>query len=187
MNIEHIRDIVDKEGIVFLTYGGFLSQALIAGMTEALEKEAASNDLSMGESNNIFTIFIELSQNMMNYSKTKIKNCEKVESEGLIVVGKSETNEYFIQSQNIVSFKDKEKIKPKLDEILSMNKDEIKKRYRELRRNGKNSHEKGGGIGFYEIGKRADKIEYDFIEINSDKFYFQFKAYIQTNKEKNNG
>lgn len=184
MNIDEIRGIVDREGIVFLTYGGFLSQALIAGMTEALEKEAINNDLSMGESNNIFTIFIELAQNMMNYSKTKLENCEKVESEGLIVVGRASDNLYFIQSQNIVSLTDKEKISPKLEEILTLDRDGIKKRYRELRRSGKNTHDKGGGIGFYEIGKRADKIEYDFKNINEDKFYFQFKAYIEINKEK---
>ena len=185
MNIDEIRDIVDKEGIVFLTYGGFLSQALIAGMTEALEKEASTNDLSMGDSNNIFTVFIELSQNMMNYSKAKLENCDKIESEGLIVVGKSDDSIYFIQSQNIVSKVDKDKIEPKLVEILSLDREGIKKRYRELRRSGKNTHHKGGGIGFYEIGKRADKFEYNFKEINEDKFYFQFKAYIEINKGKN--
>ncbi len=184
MNIEEIRDIVTKEGIVFLTYGGFLSQALIAGMTEALEKEASSNDLSMGDSNNIFTIFIELSQNMMNYSKAIMENSDKIESEGLIVVGKSKDDTYFIQSQNIVSGIDKDKIEPKLIEILSLDRDGIKKRYRELRRSGKNTHHKGGGIGFYEIGKRADDFEYNFKPINDEKYYFQFKAYIKINKEK---
>ena len=182
MNIEEIRDIVSKEGIVFLTYGGFLSQALIAGMTEALEKEASTNDLSLGDSNNIFTIFIELSQNMMNYSKAILKDSNKIESEGLIVVGKSDDNTYFIQSQNVVSTIDKEKIEPKLLNILASSRDEIKKKYRELRRSGKNTHNRGGGIGFYEIGKRADQIEYNFRAISEDKFYFQFKAYIQVKK-----
>lgn len=184
MNIEEIKNIVDREGIVFLTYGGFLSQALIAGMTEALEKEAVSNELSMGESNNIFTIFIELAQNMMNYSKSKEENSEKIQSEGIIIVGKSNDNLYFIQSQNIVSSVDKDKIAPKLEEILNLDRDGIKKRYRELRRSGKNTHDKGGGIGFYEIGKRADNVEYNFKQINEDKYYFQFKAYIEINKEK---
>ena len=58
MNISAIQEIVEKDGIVFLTYGGFLSQALISGMTEALEKEAEQNELNMGDSSNIFTIFI---------------------------------------------------------------------------------------------------------------------------------
>ena len=54
----------------------------------------------------------------------------------------------------------------------------MKKRYRELRKSGKNTHEKGGGIGFYEIAKRCDKIEYEFTSLNEDKFSFEFKAFV---------
>ncbi|MGB5866489.1 MAG: SiaB family protein kinase [Arcobacteraceae bacterium] len=180
MNISNIQEIVEKDGIVFLTYGGFLSQALISGMTEALEREAENNDLNMGDSSNIFTIFIELAQNMMNYSKNKAKDNNELKSEGLIIVGKDTKSNYYIHSQNVVGKEDKEKIEPKLEEILTLNKDEIKKMYRELRRSGKNTHGKGGGIGFYEIAKRCDKIDFEFREINENKFYFHFKAEITT-------
>lgn len=183
MNLDQIQDMVEQDGIIFLTYGGFLSQTLISGMTEALEQEAQSNDLSMGISTNIFTIFIELAQNMMNYSKTKEENCVTSKPEGLIVVGKNEDH-YFIHSQNIIAQSDKEKIEPKLKQISIMSKDEIKKKYRQLRRSGKDTHEKGGGIGFYEISKRSDTIEYEFKKINSDKHYFHFIATVNTNKQK---
>ena len=55
-------------------------------------------------------------------------------------------------------------------------------RYKELRRSGRNTHEKGGGIGFYEIAKRCDKLEFDFKEINSDKYYFHVKTTISNKK-----
>lgn len=183
MNVDNIQSIVDQDGIIFLTYGGFLTQTLIAGMTEALEKEAEYYDLNMGVSSNIFTIFIELSQNVMNYSKNKIENCKEVKSEGLIVVSKDENMNYFIHSQNIITKSDKEKIEPKLQEIIATSKDDLKKRYRELRRSGKDSHGKGGGIGFYEIAKRSDSITYQFKEINDDKYYFHFISKIKTQKE----
>ena len=183
MNVDNIQSIVDQDGIIFLTYGGFLTQTLIAGMTEALEKEAEYYDLNMGVSSNIFTIFIELSQNVMNYSKNKIENCKEVKSEGLIVVSKDENMNYFIHSQNIITKSDKVKIEPKLQEIISSTKDDLKKKYRELRRSGKDSHGKGGGIGFYEIAKRSDSIKYQFKEINDDKYYFHFISKIKTKKE----
>ncbi|MCK5111514.1 MAG: SiaB family protein kinase [Arcobacteraceae bacterium] len=182
MNINEIQKLVDNDGIVFLSYGGFLSQELISAMTEALEKEAEDNAVSMGISNNIFTIFIELSQNMMNYSKTKIANNRDINPGGLIIVSKDAANNYYIHSQNIVSIDDKEKIEPKLIEILSLDRNGIKDKYRELRRSGKNTHGKGGGIGFYEIAKRCDKIEYNFKEINEDKFYFHIKTKINIKK-----
>ena len=184
MNISEIQNIVDQDGIVFLSYGGFLSQALIAGMTEALEKETEYSDLSMGVSTNIFTIFIELSQNMMNYSKSINLYDNSNKSEGLIMVSKDDNN-YYIDSQNIISVTDKEKIEPKLIEIKNSSKDEIKKLYRESRKSGRDTHGKGGGIGFYEIAKRCDKIDYDFKQINEEKLYFHIKTTIHTNKENN--
>lgn len=173
MNVDNIQNMVEEDGIIFLSYGGFLTQTLIAGMTEALEKEAEYHGLNMGISSNIFTIFIELSQNVMNYSKNKNAECKEIKSEGLIVVGK-DNESYYIHSQNIVATEDKEKMQIKLEELLTMNRDEIKKRYRELRRSGKDSHGKGGGIGFYEIAKRSDEIKFEFKEINENKYYFHF-------------
>ena len=181
MNISKIRDMVEDDDIVFLTYGGFLSQTLISGMTEALEKEAEDNDLKMGIANNIFTIFIELSQNMMNYSKSKnIQNKASAKS-GLIIVGKEAFNNYYIHSQNIISLEDKVKLEKKLETIMTLDKEGIKKKYRELRREGREKHSLGAGIGFYEIAKRCDKFNYEFELINKKRFYFTFKTFINTN------
>ena len=107
MNIDEVQKMVDDDGIIFLSYGGYLSQTLISGMTEALEKEAEDNDINMNASNNIFTIFIELTQNMMNYSKS-LEN-EENKAQGLILVSKDSDFNYHIHSQNIVSSIDKEK------------------------------------------------------------------------------
>ena len=179
MDIDEIQRLVDKEGIVFVSYGGVLTQSLITAMTEALEQETADSDISLGVASNIFTIFIELTQNMMNYSKDIKKSCETIKPGGLIVVSKNtEGSAYFVHAQNIVSTKDKQKIEPKLQEVTSLDKDAIKKRYRELRRSGRHTHDKGGGIGFYEIAKRCDEITYQFTKINEDRYYFHIKTKI---------
>ncbi len=183
MNIDNVQKLIDRDGIVFLSYGGFLTQTLIAGMTEVLEKEAEFNDLKMGTANSIFTIFIELSQNIMNYSNEKNLDSKNVKSEGLIFVSKDEEGNYYIHSQNIISNEDKERIEIKLKEISSMNKDELKYSYRELRKTGKNSHEKGGGIGFYEIAKKSSSIKFEFNKINDDKYYFYFMSTVNVRKE----
>lgn len=175
--------MVEDNGIIFLTYGGFLSQTLISGMTEALERETEESNIGMGVSNNIFTIFIEMSQNIMNYSQAKDPTAPSPKAEGIILVSKDKSNNYCINSQNIVLKKDMERIIPRLDEIETLDKDGLKKRYRELRRSGKNSHEKGGGIGFFEIAKRCDKIEYDFNEIDKTRYYFHFKVIVETKKK----
>ncbi|GAB6073649.1 SiaB family protein kinase [Nautilia lithotrophica] len=176
ININYLEKILEKDGIIFLTYGGTLTQSLIVAMTEALEKETENAELSMGLASKIFTIFIELAQNMMNYSK-KV-NQEGFDPKGLILVGKTKDGYYYVFGQNIVDENDKNKIESKIKNIINLNKDEIKKLYREVRKSGKYTHTKGGGIGFYEIAKKSEKIEYDFVEIGNKKYYFQFKSIV---------
>ncbi|AZV47509.1 hypothetical protein C3L23_05175 [Nautilia sp. PV-1] len=145
-------------------------------MTEALEKETENAELSMGLASKIFTIFIELAQNMMNYSKRM--NKEGFDPKGLILVGKTKDGYYYVYAQNIVNKDDKDKIEKKLKKIIPLNKEEIKKLYREARKSGKDAHSKGGGIGFYEIAKKSEKIEYGFVDAGDEMYYFQFKAVI---------
>lgn len=179
-NVNDIKILAQKEGIVFLTYGGFLSQTLITGMTEILEKEAEVNDLSMGFSTNIFTVFIEIAQNMMNYSSAINENITGSKSEGIIIVGKKNDDLFYIDSQNIVSQQDKDIIENKLLEISSLDRSGIKKRYRELRRSGKDTHGKGAGIGFYEIAKRSSSLCYDFVPIDNGMYTFYFETTINS-------
>ncbi len=176
MDLKALHSFVKRDGIVFLTYGGFLSQTLISGMTEALEKEAQYNELGMGLSNNIFTIFIELSQNMMKYTSEHQRMSES--SEGLIIVGKESDNSYYVISQNIISKSDAVSMNDRLKEVVELDKDALKKKYRELRRSGRDRHYKGAGIGFYEIAKRSDSVEYDFIDLDENTSFFTFKASV---------
>lgn len=174
MDISAVQKMVDNEDIIFLSYGAFVSQTLISEMTGVLEKEVEGNNINVSISNNIISSFIELSQNIMNYFQT----LENQESKALILVAKDENFDYHIHSQNIVSQADKEKIESKLLEIQSLDKEGIKSKFRDLRRSGKNTHSKGGGIGFYEMAKKCDLIDFNFKEIQKDRYYFHMQVTI---------
>lgn len=169
-----LENVLEENGILFLTYGGFFTQSLIAGMTEVLEKEVEEAELSMKISSNIFVVFIELSQNIMNYSK-KLKSSNSFDPKGLILVGKKDDH-YFVESKNIISIEDKNKIESKLKNIQTLSQDEIKKLYKEVRRSGRDTHAKGGGLGFLEIAKKVSTFEFEFKELSDDKLYFKFSA-----------
>jgi len=180
MHFQQLENILENDGIVFLSYGGFLTQALISSMTDALEKEAKHNELSMEVSHNIFTIFIELSQNMMNYAKFhQIEAIKSSYKKGLIIVGLSPDEiSYYILSRNIINAQDKETIESRLKEIEGLDKDSLRALYREKRKIGHQKHEYGAGIGFIEIARRCDKLEYHFHSINENLYYFTVKATI---------
>ncbi len=181
MDLYKLEHILESEGIIFVSYGGLLSQQIIVGMTEALEHESESNVLGMKTSHNILSIFIELSQNMLSYGHKMALLNSHFNQKGLIIVGYEQAStSYYILSRNIIKTTDMEAIKLKIEQLLPMNKDELKTLYRELRKSGKDKHEKGAGIGFIEIARRCDHIEYTFTKKDEDTHYFAFKAIIQT-------
>ncbi len=179
MNVMNYDHFIDENEIVFMTYVGFVTQTLLTGMVESLEHEKEFADIPSNVAHNIFTIFIEMTQNIIKYAKSELLKETKYKSNGLIVVGKHTDNEYFVHSQNIVSKEDIEILSSRIDEIQNMNADEIRTKYRELRKNGRNSHDNGAGIGFYEIAKRAKSINYKFKEINEEKYYFYLTVEVK--------
>ncbi len=180
MKFDMLENILQEDGIVFLSYGGFLTQSLIAALTDALEQEVQKKDLSVKISTNIFTIFIELAQNMMNYAKSKT-DAKRYEAKGLIVVGTETANNqkyYYIISRNLIDAEDKERVENGLKTIEGLDKEELRKLYREQRKAGKDKHNKGAGIGLIEIARRCDKVEHNFEDQGDGHFYFTLKTML---------
>jgi len=169
-------DFIESTIEEIVKYEGIMTHNVIASCMDNIEIKIEN----MGMMGTVSTITIEYCQNMMNYSKGKREeDDDEIVPAGQIEV-KNINNEYYeIIATNIVSIKDKEKLEPKLIEIKSLDKSGIKKRYRELRKSGQNTHEKGGGIGMYEIAKVSDSVEYIFNKINEDKYEFIMKSVVK--------
>lgn len=179
MAIKHVKKLIEDGGIIFMAYVGFMSQSLLSGMIDSLEKEETLEGISKKASHSIFTILIEMTQNIIKYSKEGYVDEINLNSNGLILVGKTDADVFYVHSQNIVTEEDSIKIINIIDEMNRLDEDEIKQRYRELRRSGSNSHAKGAGIGFYEIAKRASEIKYEFTDMGSNKYNFNLTVNIK--------
>jgi len=156
-----------SEIVEILEYEGIITQAIISHYIDIIEHSI--DDIAV--ISKLSTLVIELTQNMMKYSKSSHENDKNIVPMGYIKITKIVEN-YLIEAKNIISIDDKNKVEKILEEIKSLDEKGLKKRYRELRRSGINTHEKGGGIGFYEIAKISSHINYYFDEINKDKYYF---------------
>jgi hypothetical protein len=173
-------DFIETIEEEILKYEGVMTQNVIATAMDNLEAKIDN----MGTMGTISTITIEYCQNMMNYSKNDIPQDRTIVPAGEIEVKLINDDHYEIVAKNIVSIEDKEKIEPKLIEIQGLDKSGIKKRYRELRRSGENTHGKGGGIGMYEIAKVSDEIFYNFEAINEDKYHFTMGSIVSKKKKR---
>ena len=126
INTKEIEAVLQKDKIVFITYGSFLTQSLIGAIADTIELECESSNSSMKISTDMLTIFIELSQNMLNYTRKIEVEGKEFNPKGIIIIGKSLEDKYYILSQNVVSLEDKGKMEPKLQGILDTDKAGIK-------------------------------------------------------------
>jgi uncharacterized protein Veg len=165
-------DVFERE---IFSYEGVITQNVINVSLENIEN-SIDNISIVGK---LSTIVIEMCQNIMHYSNFKGKlsygfvEVKCLKKDGLKI--------YQVITKNMVSKEVKEKIENRLNELIKLNKEEIRKKYRELRRSGKHSHKKGGGIGFYEIAKVADELNFEF-ENKKEGYLFILEAKIVQKK-----
>ena len=176
-NIGQYRKMLEDNHII-VTYSGHIWANGIDGMAEMLLKRLEFDDMPFSASQSVFSIFIEQINNMMMYSadkeyKTDPSGNELEISKGIIVVGVQDAM-YFIESGNVVSGKNAEILKARIDYLNTLDKKELRQYYKQQLKTGDdNSESQGAGIGLIEIARRAsDSIVYEFEPLGDGLQYF---------------
>jgi len=166
---------MDKDGIIF-SYSGPVNQAVIEGFGNVLRERLNRDNIGMGESIKIFSIFVEQLQNVIYYSPKGLNSNEL--NSGMITIGKIE-NGYFVLGSNEVNQDQKDRLELKLKRIISMSSDELKKEYKNARKRDSDEHSKGAGLGFLEMARKSSKpLEYQFEKISENRYYFTINITI---------
>lgn len=146
-----------NELLTFMCYSGYFSQKVILALIDALEVQSKDVQINKSISKKLYITFIELFQNIMKYSKKDYTNNQNSEK----IVIKHNQESYFVTSINIINAESLQKVQTTLQEIVKLDKKEVTKRYNDLRKSGENTHLNGGGIGLYQIARKADAISYN--------------------------
>ena len=180
-----VKKSLGEQGI-FFCLSGPISQNLLVEIGDTLKQKMEMEETNKSTVLKVFSMLVEQSQNIIRYSAEKIFTesgfreepaREVAMSLGIITVG-FEDGHYFVLCGNMVENKDVEFIGAKLDRLRSMDKSQLKKHYREQRRAETESN-KGAGLGFVEVARRASKpIEFEFKSIDDDYSFFSLKAVI---------
>ena len=168
-----------ENNTILIEYKGTFTQSQVNQYMDLIEEKIEN----IGLMSHISTNFIEQYQNILNYGKSKDVEINHITPEGYIKLQHNDDGSYSVETINTITVADMKKIEEKLAKIKTLSQDEIKKAYKELRRSGKHTHDKGGGIGFYEIAKRCSKIEYNFTPINTDRVEFQFISFVSPKRK----
>ena len=185
-NISQYRRMLEDNHIL-VTYSGHIWANGIDGMAEMLLNRLEFDDMPFSTSQSIFSIFIEQINNIMMYSadkeyKTDPSGKPLEISKGIILLGVDDTT-YFIQSGNMVTDRNAEILKTRIDYINTLDKKELRQYYKQqLNAEDDNLESKGAGIGLIEVARRASgSIVYEFEPLSGGLQFFSM--YITVRQE----
>lgn len=164
---------LDETG-VFMYFNGQISQNLLLQLGDTLKQKLQTQEVKSQTILKVFSMFVEQAQNVIRYSATGTNDVPDVEDSqvGVVTVG-YDGNYYFVASGNEVMTADVNRLKEKLQKIVSMDKDQLKAYYKEVRKNDTPDDSTGAGLGFIEMARKSDKpLEFEFSELDNRKSFF---------------
>lgn len=176
--LEIFRDM-QRENLSYI-YRGVFTQKI----TDNILSLAESNLDKAGESSTVkkrvFSIMVEGLQNITRHQDENITT-EK-DKTGIFVIQRKGNN-YFITTGNLIDKQHIKKLTGQLDKINSLEKEELKRYYKEVLNETEISKKGGAGLGLIEMARKSgNKLAYDFTGINDIYSFFYLHLEISRSK-----
>ena len=131
LNMLELQKTLQRYGVM-INFSGRFTQAIIEQLGDAVKQYLETEATSLTDTYNVFSVFIEQTQNIRNYDVKKADSPfgDRIANSGIVAIGKTPTG-YFVSSGNIVENSDISGLTTLLDEIVGLDKAGLKKRYKE--------------------------------------------------------
>lgn len=181
MNLKllEVQNKLRQNGIL-ICFSGRLSQGLIEEYGQAVKKYLETEDRPVNQIFNVFSIFIEQTQNIKNYNAGKVGSPAygELAASAIVTIGKTEDS-YFVYSGNLVENADVAKLTETIEAIASLDKDGLKRLYKERLRQELPEGSTGAGIGLVDMARKASgPLQVSFSPVAEGFSFFTLKALI---------
>jgi hypothetical protein len=178
-NLYELQKVLQGFGVL-ISFSGRFSQEIIEELGDAVKKYIETETLSQTDTYNVFSVFIEQTQNIKNYCTLKSQGpyADKIANSGIVTIGKT-PHGYYVSAGNLVEVADAANVTTRLDRIVGLDKPALKKCYKEQLKAEIAPGQIGAGLGLIEMARKASQpLEYSIMEINSEVCFFTLKAYV---------
>ena len=170
---------------IVLDFQGAVSQEILVGLAELIKNKFFRE---LGRSyvvKKIFSIFIEMAQNIALYSAERVHlDSHPTDTGAGIIVVTDKDKTYTITSGNLVDNKDIPEITRHCDTINKMDQEELKQFYKRQIKASRKKGKKGAGLGMIDIARKSgNPISYEVSPINKNTSFFVISVKIEEEKE----
>jgi hypothetical protein len=168
---------------VILSYSGYVTERILTAIAGTLKQAILGGISDIGTSRKVFSVFVEQVQNIIRYSAERHQIHPRTGSAGEVTYGfvaiGERGNVFFVTCGNLLHNTDVAELKGLLDEVVDLDKHQLRKLYKKRLRGTVPEHSKGAGLGIIEIARSSSRpVEYAFRRIDDDHTFFCMKAFI---------
>lgn len=151
-----MRESYNRQQIM-LCFNGPISRSLIEEIGNALRNYLAADHANASSAIDVFAVYIEMTQNIRHYAK--VRNWADQEAGATVVVARNDKDgRYVVSAGNLIETADGEALINKIQELASLDKAQLKARYKEqLRKPRDDNTVSGAGLGLIDIARKSSE------------------------------
>lgn len=173
-----LYDSMEKKNIM-LSFKGEMSTDLLTSILQIIENKLDRFGETSKVKKRMFNIMVECLQNLHHHIAQPAKSAGKEVPSVIVMVAKNVTG-YSIITGNFVEDREVGDLKNRLEEINSMDKDQVKDLYKSVLAEGKLSEKGGGGLGMIDIARKSgEKLDFGFIPFGEDQSFFSLNVKVK--------
>ncbi|TAF65161.1 MAG: hypothetical protein EAZ55_09410 [Cytophagales bacterium] len=175
LNVYEYCRLMDGEHVV-LGFKGVVSQDVLSDVGLSIRNRYEKQEYETGK--RVFSIFVELAQNIYHHSAEREFSPQKQRSEGLGVLLIQDFEHYFlVTSGNIAEKNTAHNISQKCQYINSLDEENLKQFYKDERK--KAPENAGGNIGLIDIVRKSgNPLTYSITELNEAQSFLCLQAKV---------
>lgn len=170
---------------ISLVYLGEFNHQITKMFTSMSESEMERQEEDKTTMRRVYHAMVETLQNMNKHSDEIAE--EGHTGKGMFMIGRRAGMHYIITS-NKVAIEKVNILKSAIEQVNNATPEELKMMYKKQLRDGKLSSKGGAGLGLIDIARKTRrKLQYEFIPMDEQSFFFILKVEVDSSKYETKG
>ena len=163
---------------ILLCFNGPFSTGLIQEIGQALRNYLGGLAESPSSVTDVFSVYIETTQNIRNYATSK--GFDEIKSAATVVVSRDSQGKYIVSSGNVVEQADGQALCERIRALACMDKAELKSAYKtQLKQPRDPSLKSGAGLGLIEVARKSSEpLVCSLTPLDPELAFFSLRAVI---------
>ena len=178
VNLFSLRERLGEAGAL-IAFSGSFSHSLIEELGVAVRKYLEIEHVQKSAMMDVFSVYVEASQNVRNYTSKKLKEAElHINASSIIVIAKRDDH-YEVNAGNMVEQVDVAELRERLEELRLLDKAGLKALYKEQLRRDRSPESIGAGLGLIDMARRSTApLEFEFAPVDKQYSFFSLRVTV---------